>query len=124
MTTSQPQPSQAGLRPILDGASHWRVEQYAEATKRPFSSAVRAMILSAWDAYCERRYVEVNPGKNIPGEDFNTPRQAVAYYLSKDLIAEIRRIADAEHRTQSNVATMLLLDGLRARAAASARVSA
>jgi hypothetical protein len=113
--TTEKQPSQAGMRPILDSATAWRVERYAERTGRPFSSAVRAMIDTAWNAFNEQMYVEVRPGKHIPTETFDTPREPVSFYLSKELMAEIRRIADVERRTRSNVATGLMLDGLRAR---------
>jgi hypothetical protein len=116
--TTETQPSQKGLRPILDGISSWRVARYAERTGRPFSSAVRDMISKAWDAYNEQMHVEVSPGRSVPGEDFSTPREPVSFYLSKELMAEIRRIADVELRTNSNVATQLMIEGLRVRRAA------
>jgi hypothetical protein len=117
-TKAATQPSQAHLRPILDAPSAWRVDQYAKATGRPYSNAVRSMVESAWNAHVEQKTVEVLPGKAVPGEDFNTPRQSAAFYLSTELLAEIKRIASAERRTQSNVVTQLMLDGLRARRAA------
>jgi hypothetical protein len=117
MSTTEKQPSQAGLRPLLDPPTTWRVQTYAERTGRPFSNAVRDMINTAWNAYTEQMSVEVHPGKHIPTETFDTERATACFYLSKDLLAEIKRIADAERRTYSNTVTGLLIAGLKARAA-------
>jgi hypothetical protein len=105
--------SHEGRRPFLDPMSGWRVAKAQEVLGyKSITDSARALIEAGWNTLLERKPETTRPGF-VPIASANG--KPVTFYLGANMIAELKRIAAIEGRSQSAVVSTLLFEALQAR---------